>query len=538
MHSQIRPWCAEDVRAEIRRRAAIATAATELVVDYYRIGYLLTFPLPLTDRPTEFPAPVPGISLYPWPIWLAWELEERWYALHNAHRLGDPAAGAALRAELGALAGWSSFDFGDGGSQLAGATFAGCLTDLPDPLDAGHRLIKENPVADDPVPAEPLHNIPLIVLIRMAHLAEMIDDPAAERLCDQARAALRIWLEARSHGYSEGGGYDGYVLYHACAWMETARKLRESARAELTAIMRSWADLALPGRIDVLAPLGDTEPEMRFWAAAMVRMARWYGDAEMTAWIRHFPVDRLPASVLECAEQLGESATAEFPVRPGTRRQPATVTLRSPEVAVAISAARVDAGHLHYDAGHLVLGWAGRYWITDPGYQQYRTGAEREFTLGARAHNAPVIDGTAQTKRRCAARIDGDDHAIFDLSECYESDVDIRRDVWLHGGSVVVRDEIRGVPETAVIHTHWLGGSGLAWSFPDGWARLSDGKRALWLGATVGELTPQALGRHPGSRGQLTLRTTARGPHVRWWFFTPDPDGGWSPPHQRFPTTP
>jgi hypothetical protein len=540
--SRNRPWCAADVRTEISRRAAIATAATELVVDYYRIGYLLAFPLPLNERPTDYPAPIPGISEYPWPIWLAWELEKRWYVLDNARRLGDAAAGATLRKELDALAGWASFDFRDSGSRLAGATFAGCLAELreSDELDAGRRLLAENPVGDEPAPAGPLHNIPLITLIRMAQLAEIVGDPAADRVRDRAVEAFRIWLAARSHGYSEGAGYDGYVLYHACAWIDgsaNSRELRESARAELTATMRSWADLALPGRIDVLAPLGDTEPEMPFWAAAMIRMARWYGDAEMAAWIRHFPLDRLPASVLEAAEQLGGFEDAEFPVRPGPHRQPATVTLRDGDLAVAISAANAETGHLHHDAGHLVLGWAGRFWITDPGYQQYRAGIEREFTLGVEAHNAPVIDGAGQTKRRCAVRIDGDDHVVLDLGACYDEAVDIRREIWLRGATVVVRDEIRGVPDTALVHTHWLGGTGLAWSFRAGCARLSDGARAVWIATAPGGLDAGALGRHPGSRGQLTLRAAARGQHVRWWSFTIDPAGGWSPPQQGFPTT-
>lgn len=403
-------WRPADVRGEIRRRAAIAHAATELVVDYYRIGYVLAFPLPLEERPAEYPAPIPGIADYPWPIWLAWQLEERWHTLHNAARLGDRTAAAALRTELSALAGWSSLDFGDAGSRLAGATFAGCLSEFGE-LDAGRagrRLVAENPALDGPVPTGPLHNIPLIVLIRMAQLAETVGDSSAAWLRQEAVAAVRSWLAARRTGYSEGAGYDGYVLYHACAWIDGSAQLRalqDEARAELVATMRSWADLALPGRVDVLAPLGDTEPEMPFWAAAMITMARWYG--ELTDWIRQFPLDRLPASALGPAEQLAEADSIGAPSGGGTRRHHAAVTLRGADLTVAISAPRADTGHLHHDAGHLVLGWAGRFWITDPGYQQYRADAEREFTLGIAAHNAPIVDGRGQCMRRCVARIVG-----------------------------------------------------------------------------------------------------------------------------------
>ncbi len=46
-----------------------------------------------------------------------------------------------------------------------------------------------------------------------------------------------------------------------------------------------------------------------------------------------------------------------------------------------------------------MIGRRGRWILSDPGYQQYMPGAEREFTIGPAAHNYPVIDGINQTAK-------------------------------------------------------------------------------------------------------------------------------------------
>jgi len=73
----------------------------------------------------------------------------------------------------------------------------------------------------------------------------------------------------------------------------------------------------------------------------------------------------------------------------------------------------------------------------------------------------------------------------------------------------------------------------LAWSFREGWTRLSDGQHALWMGTVPGTLEASALTRHPGTRGPLTLTQTAtlpEGKGVRWWVFCCDPNADWTPP--------
>jgi hypothetical protein len=123
-------------------------------------------------------------------------------------------------------------------------------------------------------------------------------------------------------------------------------------------------------------------------------------------------------------------------------------------------------GHLQADGGQIILGWQGRFWITDPGYQQYRPGEERTYTLGLQAHNAPVIGGKAQTRR--AARMQlletnahGWQHARTDLSACYQglpAGASVQREVWLinDGGlAVVARDTSLGRMSGS---TSWQGG--------------------------------------------------------------------------------
>ncbi len=78
------PWRAGDLKRAILERLAREKQRREMDVYYYRIGYTMSYPLPLDQRPTlnELPAPLPGRS-YPWLIWLTWDLEDRWRLFHR-----------------------------------------------------------------------------------------------------------------------------------------------------------------------------------------------------------------------------------------------------------------------------------------------------------------------------------------------------------------------------------------------------------------------------------------------------------------------
>lgn len=41
------------------------------------------------------------------------------------------------------------------------------------------------------------------------------------------------------------------------------------------------------------------------------------------------------------------------------------------DVAVAMGQGSSPMGHIHQDNGRLVIGTRGRWWLDDPGYQQY-----------------------------------------------------------------------------------------------------------------------------------------------------------------------
>ena len=572
-----RCWTLDEARAELAERVAAEKQRRELTVYYYRIGHTLAFPLPLTQRLREDQLP-PGISgiRYPWATWLSWELEQRWRILHAGWRhLDDAEAGGLLQRELAGLATWEDFLAAPRGgvSLVTGHLAAGLALGLADAsgwdpklrdqaLAAARSLVERDvqpwfrqtwPEGQPLTPAR-LHNIPTIALMRGAQLARVVDSPLLESLDARAREALQAWWmfrkgEAR---HTEGTAYDGFLADSMTEWLAglpDRDALLPAGREAFCGLAREWIQLTLPGRTDLHAPLGDVEPEMPFWANVLLRLASWYELKEAGWLLRRFPLPRLPAAALAAvpdhASFLGQDFSAPAI---GPCEQLASVSLRTGwerhDLLVAVGLPRCNMGHLHTDGGHVILGWQGRFWITDPGYQQYRPGAEREYTLGPRAHNAPVIGGAAQNRR--AARLlslgtddAGRQYAAIDLTGSYAGlppGASVRRDVWLVPGEapmVVVRDTLAGLPPETTVQTHWLGGAYLAWAFPDGWARLSDGERALWIGTASGTLEAARLGLHPGSRGPLALEHQAAlpdGKGTRWWVFRGDTSVGWESP--------
>jgi hypothetical protein len=570
----LRAWDRDDFQRELARRVAREKARRELHVYYYRVGHTLAFQLPVAARPSvcELPPGIPGTAGYPWLTWLSWALEERWRVLHAAWRdLRDEAAATLLQGELAALAGWENFLSETGGVTLATGHLAACLALALDnragwrPEELGRAIAAARSVIerdvwpwfrktwneDAPLTPARLHNIPTIALLRAAQLARVIGHPHAEALERRAAQAVAAWCALRTGAehHTEGAAYDGYLMDSATEWMEHAparNDLIATTRPACASLAQQWLHQTLPGRPDLHAPLGDTEPEMPFWITALLRMASWH-DWREAAWLaRRFPLSRLPAAALTPG-QWPFLSRASSPPAAGAREHPGAVTMRtgwdSGDLLAAVGLSRCGTGHLHADSGHVVVGWQGRFWITDPGYQQYRPGPERDFTVGARAHNAPVIGGAAQQAR--AARLlaaacgpDGTQHMAVELARCYRKlpqQATVRRDIWLvpDGRFVVVRDEFNGLPAGTEVRTCWQGGAHLGWAFRDGWARLGDGERALWLGGRPGRFEAVRLTRHEGSRGPLTLEhvaTLPAGRGTQWWIMRCDDAAGWTPP--------
>ena len=569
-------WTLEDAESLLAERVAAQKQRRELSVDYYRIGHTLAFPLPLAERPCEelLPEGIPGRS-YPWTTWLAWELEERWRILHAGWRqLGDAEAGGLLQRELAALSGWEHFGAACGRVSLVTGHLAACLSlALADPsgwdpglreqvLTAARSLLerdvqpwfRQSWADGKPLTPARLHNIPTIALMRSSQLARVIDSPLVETLEPRARDVLHAWWKFRTgkQRHTEGTAYDGFLTDAMTEWfagLPDRDDLLPAGREAFCGLAQEWVQHTLPGRTDLHAPLGDVEPEMPFWANALIRLASWY-ELEDAGWLlRRYPLERLPAAALAAIPDHAAFLQRQFSLpEVAPREQLAAVTLRTgwerSDLLAAVGLPRCNMGHLHTDGGHVILGWQGRFWITDPGYQQYRPGLEREYTIGPQAHNAPVIAGVAQSRRVAQLLSLGTDaggrqHAAIDLSGGYTGlpeGASVRRDIWLIPGeapAVVVRDSFAGFQPDVEVQTNWLGGAHLAWAFPAGWARLSDGEGALWIGTAQGPLAAK-LTRHPGSRGPLTLEhvaTLPEGEGTRWWVFCCDLSVGWDSPH-------
>ena len=392
----------------------------------------------------------------------------------------------------------------------------------------------------------------MIALVRSAQLARVVGSPRLAALDSKAREVFSTWCRLRMSEarHTEGTAYDGYLLDSLTDWLESLPSRDELLREGSPAFRsqaEQWMDLTLPGRFDLQAPLGDVEPEMPFWVTPLLRLEGWYGWSDAAWFLPRFPVQRMPAAGLVAA--LGRKFPSPAKVPPvEPHRLPNAVTLRTgwdrADLLAVVGLTCGAMGHLQADGGQIILGWQGRFWITDPGYQQYRPGEEREYTLGPQAHSAPVIGGQAISQRTARLQLlekdaRGRKHARVDLAGCYQGlpkDAVVERDVWLiqDGGlAVVARDTLGGLGKDTEVSTSWLGGDHFAWAFLEGWARLTDGEHALWVGTFPGKLEAAALTRHPGSRGPLTLTQTAtlpEGQGTRWWVFCCEPKADWAPP--------
>ncbi|MEZ4637804.1 MAG: heparinase II/III family protein [Caldilineaceae bacterium] len=548
-------WTRRDLLETLDGRATWEKSRQELHVYYYRINHMIAFPLPLAERPTQLPPGIPGRSWYPWLIWLLWALEERWRTLHSAWRhLHDHEAGALLQTELAALAGWRSFTAWNDEVGLPTGHLAGCFTYFladksgwDDNLyaraaNAARRLVEEDVwpwyqktwATERELTPHEIHNIPVIALVRGAQLARAIGFAHADVLEARALDTLRAWWRHRGNAeapHTEGVSYDGFLMNSFTDWIDglpnRAALLDEGSDAFFSLIAQ-WIGSTLPGRPDLHAPLGDVEGEMPFWITCTAYICDWYAGVAAVAdgrWLlQHMSPARLPAAALDLLinrPELSEEPAAA--PAPGPREVANAAILRtgwdSDDVLALVGLSRSPMSHLHNDGGQVIVSWRGRSWITDPGYQQYRPGAERDFTLDVAAHNAPVIDGIYQSKR--AIRLlelsqddDGAQRVTVDLTGGYEGLPDgaqVQRTVRLIpaadgvGFTVEVTDRITGFPARTEIATHWLGGAQLAWSFADGPARLSDGECVLWIESSVQPVDASMLNRHEGSRGPLTL---------------------------------
>ena len=550
------------IETEIRRRADGYRPQTHLIADYYRVRRKIAYPLPI--REIYLPGlPIPGIPAYPWSIWMAWSLEERilslgwagsWFRDEEVRRLAvadldalaewpcyrqlpmpDLCSGHALRILWLAYTRW---DWLPGNLlEKIERAFHRHIEDTLRLSDARHGAFnsKEDILALDE-PHTVLHNIPFIGTVGVALAADGISHPAAETLNRRLEALLGAILDLRKNGHSEGIGYDGYILDFAADWLGTLSAPGRMALMDhprFDDVMDESIALGAPGNIANIASLSDAEPrEMPFHLSCHAKHYRFRPSPRTGWYLKRCPLRWLRADALAALREVADELKCE-PPEAGAIDSHYAVVLRSgweaDDLAVAMAASNSKMSHIQNDNGTIVIGAAGRWPVTDPGYQQYMKKREREFTLGLTAHNAPVINGMAQTGKPADRKVDlqqceGIMHmAELDLTDGYPAALALKRVVrtlWLSEKNLVVlADRVRGAAVETIAY-HWHGNPDAAWWVEDDMVRLYAPDLTLWIGSPQARITDKNVDRLPGSRGHLTLSANANpsAPCV-WWVF-------------------
>lgn len=553
------------IETELRRRAQAFMQQPRLVVDYYRIGRKLAYPLPVSSLSIP-DVPVPGLPNYPWATWMLWTLEERIVSLGwTAEWFQDREARQAAIADLAALAQWPEFrqyDMPDLSSGHAGRilwtaatrwTWVGeelrrklreaCRRHVESVLpksDAKHAFVRtKDDILRASNPSALLHNIPLIGTVGAALTACAGEHRAAALLSARVEALFGAVLDLRAKGFTEAVAYDGYVLDFVSDWLSTLSEQQRSTILDHPNVIHYLEQsyrLGAPGAFQQVAELSDVEPrEMPFHLSAQAKLLRWRGDPVRAWLLTRCGLDWLRSDALAALHEVNNTPPAKAPA-PGAIDAHYAAVLRSgweaDDLAVAVACSNSPMGHIHCDNGTLVIGTRGRWLIADPGYQQYAKGDEREFTVGPTAHNAPLVNGAAQTQkspRRLALENVGAGvyHAAIDLTACYPKAASLKtlaRHVWLAGKSlVVVADQIEAAPPAQLTY-HWHAHPACAWWIDANGAMITLDGVQLWLTCPQAKISGANLQRLPGSRGQLSLICTLASPApVVWWAFALGP---------------
>ncbi len=554
------PLSRDRIVGEIKRRAAWQKRQSRLVVDYYRIYRQLAYPLPVRDL--SLPSvPVPSLSSYPWATWMTWTLEERVHTLGWASTwLEDGEARHLVEQDLLALAEWPSYAQYKGpdlssahagrvmwaaattwawlGSTARKALETACGRHV-DELMPGYekrygKIDDKSKVLAAKSPSRLVHNIPLIGTIGAALTASVAGHKARARLNRSVAALFGAVLDLRSDGHGEGVAYDGYVLDFIGDWLEVASRQERASILEhpnLRHYLEESYMLSAPGPAPNVAELSDVEPhEMPFHLSAQAKLNRFKPDPVRAWHLRRCPLGWMRADGLAALHTTLPTSQTKTPPAGALDAQYALVLRsgwRPSDAAVAVSLPRCRMNHLQNDSGTIVVGTKGEWLLADPGYQQYVKGQEREFTIGPKAHNHPVINGHAhgaKAGRLVSLGSDGKDawKAVVDLTKCYSAKAGVDsavRTVWLAGKElVVVADAIRASGEATVTY-HWHGHRQAAWWVEEGWLLLHLHGTSLWLTSPGCKLSERQIQRLPGSRGQLTLvaetQTTSQ---PIWWI--------------------
>jgi len=552
----------EAIESEIKRRADFFLSQRYLVVDYYRIRRQLAYKLPV--RSLSLPeVQVPSIGNYPWATWMTWELEERVNSLGwAAEWFGNEAAAQAVAKDLSALAQWPAYrqyEAPDLSSGHAGRILWTALakwtwldSDLRSNLqEACHRHFEEilpqsrttygnlSSTADIrglERPYRKLHNIALIGTIAAALTGSRSESADISELNQWIQTLLGANLDFREEGFTEGVAYDGYVLDFVADWMNVISEQQRLPILEHKYFVRFLEEsymLSAPGAAEKVAELGDVEPEeMPFHISAQAKLYPFQPDP-VTAWhLRRWKPEWMRAAGLGALHPIVDSLKGKVPADGATNAHYAVVLRNGWELdglASVVSCCNSPMGHLQKDNGTILIGKAGRWLITDPGYQQYIDGLEREFTLGPSAHNYPVLDDLTQNQKSPRLMtLENSEESLqwtsLDLTHCYPEAAgakSIVRNVWLSNRDlVIVADQIEATANDTLQY-HWHGDPEASWwCQDDGWALIHTDAADLWLTSPQFAISGANIVRLPASRGQLTLSVkTASVAEVVWWIF-------------------
>jgi len=551
------------VESLVRRRADLCAKEDTLVVDYYRIYHRLAFNLPV--RSIENPGiQVEGIGEYPWEIWLLWTLEERIYSLGWAGQwFPDRRYREQVALDLGAMAAWDRYNvesnphlsIGHAARVLATAYEAWPWLDeslRAEIRQACYRLVEEQAawfvrnrsqlVTSEQIRTSKefrsiLHNIPVIATLGLSMAARISGHPLRDELEDHCAALIDVELDVRNQGTTEAIGYDGYILDFVADWLRGASPEVRAAlgtRPEWRKMLEEAVYLSVPGAIADYAPLNDVEPrQMPFHVSAMAKFAAMgYTTPALSWFLERYPLEVMRADGLAALHgcRLQDVQTPN----PGRHDGLYAVALRTgwsaEDTAVVVSSSISPSGHIQRENGTLVIGRGGKWWIDDPGYQQYADGEERQFTLGPMAHNYPVINGSLQDRNdvrllECDGRETGSLCTALDISGGYPEAADVAgvvRRVWMAGRDLVlVADEVRGSPESELGYTWHAPALAAVWAEKGAGLIYLDGSR-FWLQNSTGPIERKSIQRIRGSRGQTSFHVdvhlTGSG-GVVWWIF-------------------
>lgn len=539
-----------------------------LSFECYRIRRRFSLPMPITELP-EWDVQVRGFSqTYPWQIWCLWALEERLNQLNFlVTQALDENAKAKAISDLNALAQWPRYSvavkldlpFAHAVQLMAQAVFSWHWLPLETVVMlklALQRAVKEGLAL---APAETanlttadtflakvnshryLHNISLNAQAALAFAAEVIQH-SQRSLLSQRFAAL---MEARftlnsTMGLTEGLSYDGYFAYFVFNWLQTQENNFQQRVLEHSAIIdleRMALVHACPGAIWKSAEIGDVEPEqMPFIWSALAKLNSLQFCPKRLQLLESIPLNILRSDALLNLALGPSTSTANLTASPILQCSNALALAsgyQQHDLSAVMSFCRSPMSHIQADSGTLLIGHAGYWWVTDPGYQQYLNTAERSFTIGTTAHNTPVINGYALAGNVASLLLSGkineseDDVAftILNLTACYPPSAKVDaaiRTMWRLGSEhIVVCDTI--LAPQANVQYNWHINANAYWSEKGGAVSLfqDDCNKIMWIQSGQQQLSLAQQHRLRGSRGQCTLKVEQPLSVVHhWWCFS------------------